>query len=35
MGVSFFSRRIFSKEGAVTAGEVYWINARFLERFRR
>ena len=31
----FFSRRHVSKEGVVTAGEVYWMDARFLERFRR
>lgn len=32
----FFSRRIFPKENVVTAGEVYWMDARFLvEQFRR
>jgi hypothetical protein len=31
----FFSRRHFSKEGTVTAGEVYWMDAAFLEQLRR
>jgi hypothetical protein len=31
----FFSRRHLSKEGTVTAGEIYWMDATFLERFRR
>jgi hypothetical protein len=31
----FFSRRIFSKENVVTGGEVYWMDAKFLEQFKR
>lgn len=31
----FFSRRHRDTKGTVTAGDVYWIDAKFLEQFRR
>jgi Tol biopolymer transport system component len=31
----FFSRRHTSTSGTVTGGDVYWIDAKFLERFRK
>lgn len=31
----FFSRRHRGADGKVTAGDVYWMDARFLERFRK
>ena len=31
----FFSRRHVSPAGTVTAGDVYWMDAKFLDRFRK
>jgi hypothetical protein len=31
----FFSRRVRDAAGAVTAGDVYWMDAKFLELFRQ
>ena len=31
----FFSRRHRAADGTVTAGDVYWIDAKFLEQFRK
>jgi hypothetical protein len=31
----FFSQRHTGPDGTVTAGDVYWIDAKFLERFRK